>query len=194
MKLFIHELLPETAKKAIFVDTDALFISDPLLMWQQFEKIKPDTAISMPSHPNLGTLGWFNADKICSCAILLNLEKLRAIRLMDSKVYREANDGVTSISGPAFRAMLGEPDANTGHFEGTALGDQTYWWAIISHRPDLYEHLSYDWEVTSCIVDTYGTGLGNDNATEEAELTTQLSHTRGTPHENVLVVPKMLHL
>ena len=32
MKLFIHEILPDTVKRAVFVDTDAFFISDPALL------------------------------------------------------------------------------------------------------------------------------------------------------------------
>ena len=48
MKLFIHEILPPTVKRTIFIDTDTFFISDPLLLWQQFDTFSPVTAISMP--------------------------------------------------------------------------------------------------------------------------------------------------
>ncbi|KAI0086679.1 hypothetical protein BDY19DRAFT_894430 [Irpex rosettiformis] len=192
LKLLVHEILPETVKKAIYVDTDAFFISNPLLLWKQFDTLKPETAIVMPSHPNLGAAEWHNADRICSCVILFDLEKLRNIRLIDSQIYREANDGVNSMSPPAFRAMFGEPDSQTGHYENIMLGDQSYWWAIISYQPDLYEHLSYDWEISSCLVNTYNITLGDDMTTEEDELKS-LQHTPGTPHEGKLVIPKLLH-
>ncbi|KAI0693883.1 hypothetical protein BC835DRAFT_1351750 [Cytidiella melzeri] len=192
LKLFIHEILPATVEKAIYVDTDAFFISNPLLLWQQFDKLKADTAIAMPSHPNLGSPEWYNADRICSCVILLNLEKLRSIRLIDSEIYRQANDGIEAMSPPAFRAMFGEVDPKTGHYENIALGDQSYWWSIISYRPELYEHLSYDWEISSCLVNTYNTALGDDMTTEEEEIMS-LMHTPGTPHEGTLVIPKLLH-
>ncbi|KAI0340140.1 hypothetical protein BDW22DRAFT_1334945 [Trametopsis cervina] len=192
LKLLVHELLPPTVKKAIYVDTDAFFISNPLLLWQQFDKLKPETAIAMPSHPNLGTPEWHFADRICSCVILFNLEKLRDLRLIDSSVYRNAKEGPHAMSPPAFRAMFGEVDPKTGHYEHIALGDQSYWWAIISYKPELYEHLSYDWEMSSCLIDTYNVGLGDDMTTEEEEIKTH-RHTPGTPHEGKLVIPKLLH-
>jgi hypothetical protein len=185
--------LPDTVKKAIYVDTDAFFISNPLLLWQQFDLLKPETAIAMPSHPNLGTPEWHNADRICSCVILFDLEKLRNMRLIDSEIYRQANDGIDAMSPPAFRSMFGEVDPRTGHFENIMLGDQSYWWSIITYKPELYEHLSYDWEISSCLVNTYNITLGDDLTTEDDELRT-LQHTPGTPHEGKLVIPKLLHL
>ncbi|THG99040.1 hypothetical protein EW026_g3230 [Hermanssonia centrifuga] len=192
MKLFIHEILPETVKKSIFIDTDAFFISDPLLLWQQFDKLGPNTAISMPTHPEQEAPHWHHANKICSCIMLLDLEKLRKLRLMDSSAYRNVDDGISPLSPAAFRAMFGPPGAE-GHYEDVKLGDQGYWWAIVSHRPDVFEHLSFDWEVSSCLLDMYFTGLGHDDATEEEELAAQL-HTWATPHQGQVILPKMLHL
>lgn len=194
MKLFIHEILPDTVKKSIFVDTDAFFISDPLLLWQQFDKFAPETAISMPSHPDQQSDIWLNANKICSCVMLLDLEKLRVIRLMDSSVYRAADDGLSAFSPPAFEALFGPPDTETGKYKDVWLGDQSYWWAIISHRPDVYMHLSYDWEISSCLVDMYITGLGDPDATEAEQIKTQTDRVKYTPHANTAVIPRLLHL
>ena len=77
MKLFIHEILPDTVKRSIFIDTDAFFISDPALLWQQFDHFGADIAISMPSHPDQSSVEWHNANKICSCIMLLDLDRLR---------------------------------------------------------------------------------------------------------------------
>lgn len=194
LKLFLQELLPESVTKAIYVDTDAFFISDPYLLWKRFESFGSDTAISMPFHPDLGTAAWLNADRICSCIMLLDLKKLRDKRLMDSKYYRQADDGVSALSGPAFQALFGDRDATSGHYEGIDLGDQTFWWAIISHYPDMFQHLSYDWEMSSCILDTFNTGLGDDRTSLETETAAQRDRTNNTPHEGRVVIPKILHL
>lgn len=194
MKLFIHELLPTTVKKSIFVDTDAFFISDPLLLWQQFDTFGPDTAISIPSHPDQHSDVWLDANKICSCVMLLDLEKLRSLRLMDSSAYRDAHDGLSALSPPAFEALFGPPDPQTGKYKDVWLGDQSYWWAIIRHRPDIYQHLSYDWEISSCLVDMYITGLGDPDATEEEQIKAQTDRVKETPHEHQAVIPRLLHL
>lgn len=194
MKLFIHEILPLSVKKSIFVDTDAFFISDPRLLWAQFRTWRPETAISMPSHPEQHSDAWLDANKICSCVMLLDLEKLRTLRLMDSSAYRSARDGPSALSPQAFEALFGTPDEETGKYRDVWLGDQSYWWAIVKARPDIYEHLSYDWEVSSCLVDMYITGLGDADATEEEQAHAQTDRTKDTPHAGQAVVPRLLHL
>jgi hypothetical protein len=185
MKLFIHEILPPTVKKAIYVDTDAFWISDPKLLWNVFSSLKPSTAIVMSSHPDQNTPQWHHASRICSCVMLLDLEKLRAMRLMDSSIYRNDTSGKFSpaMSPPAFRAMYG-PLEDDGHsrYENVRLGDQGYWWAIVEYRKDIFEPLSYDFEVTSCLLDTYHNGLGDD-AMSEVEALSMQTNTKDTPQE-----------
>ncbi|KIK63822.1 glycosyltransferase family 8 protein [Collybiopsis luxurians FD-317 M1] len=190
MKLFIHEILPASVKKSIYVDTDAIFISDPTLLWNL--PLKPTTAVSMSYHPDENSPMWHNASKICSCVMVLDLEKLRQVRLMDSIIYHEAEDDAnpSALSPPAFRAMYGEPGP-TGYVN-VKLGDQGYWWAIVEHRPDIFEPLSFDFEVTSCLMDTYSISLGDDGRHEADELSRQ-SHTKGTLQEGILIRPKLLH-
>lgn len=195
MKLFIHEILPPTVKKGIYIDTDAFWIADPKLLWNVFSSLKPSTAIVMSSHPDQDTPEWHNASRICSCVMLLDLEKLRAMRLMDSSLYRNDTSGnfPPAVSPPAFKAMYGVPeDAGHSYYENVRLGDQGYWWAIVDHRKDIFEPLSYDFEVTSCLLDTYLTGLGDDSITESEALSRQI-HTDNTPQEGILVLPKLLH-
>lgn len=185
MKLFIHEILPPSVKKGIFVDTDAFFIADAALLWKEFDHLKPTTAIVMSSHPDQNAEEWHYASRICSCVMLLDLEKLRAMRLMDSSIYREDTSRTfpPALSPPAFQAMYGIPGEETGgKYDNVRLGDQGYWWAIIDHRPDIFEPLSFDFEVTSCLMDTYMTGLGDDSISEKDELSRQI-HTQGTPQE-----------
>ncbi|OBZ75298.1 hypothetical protein A0H81_04684 [Grifola frondosa] len=142
----------------------------------------------LPPHPEPQ---WHNANRICSCIMLLDLARLRAMRLMDSVHYR-ADPQAPSARPAAFEAMFGPPSQATGHYEDVKLGDQGYWWAIISHRPEIFEHLSYDWEISSCLMDMYMTGLGDDDADEEHEVRVQV-HTWETPHKDQAVLPKMLH-
>ncbi|KAI0646744.1 hypothetical protein C8Q79DRAFT_999874 [Trametes meyenii] len=197
MKLFIHEILPPSIKRSIFIDTDAFFISDPTQLWDHFKALRPSTAISMPSHPDQSEPQWHNANRICSCIMLLDLDRLRSLRLMDSSFYRGDPNAarVPALAPPAFEAMFGKPiDAGNGRvrYDGVKLGDQGYWWAIVSHRPEIFEHLSYDWEVSSCLMDMYMKGLGDDDANEAHERFAQV-HTDDTPEEGRAVLPKMLH-
>ncbi|KAF6764993.1 glycosyltransferase family 8 protein [Ephemerocybe angulata] len=195
MKLFIHELLPRSVTKSIFVDTDAFFITDPSLLWEVFDTLQPQTAVVMASHPNQYAPEWHDASKICSCVILLDLKKLRDARLMASSVYTQIdpNDRVEALGTTAFKAMYGLPGGDgKGRYDNVRLGDQGYWWAIVDYHQNLFEPLSYDFEVTSCIMDMYFTGLGDDTRTEEDE-ESHHTNTRGTPQEGKVVLPKLLH-
>ena len=194
MKLFIHEILPPTVKKSIFVDTDAFFISDPALLWAQFRSWAPGTAISMPSHPEQSAPQWLDANKVCSCVMLLDLAALRNLRLMDSSVYRADQGGVKALAPPAFEALFGKPDAETGKYRDVWLGDQSFWWAIVKARPDIYAHLPYDWEVSSCLVDMYITSLGDADATVEEQARAQKDRLHDGPHAGEAVTPRLLHL
>lgn len=195
MKLFIHEILPPSVKKSIFIDTDAFFITDPTLLWDHFLHLNASTAIAMPTHPQMDSKEWHGASKICSCIMLLNLERLRELRVMDSVAYREDTSGLfpPALSPPAFEAMFGPPGAESGHYEDVKLGDQGYWWAIVHYYPDIFEHLHYDWEVSSCLIQMYWTSLGHDDRTEEEDRDKQ-NHLLGTPHYGDTIMPKLVHL
>ncbi|KAI0807044.1 hypothetical protein C8Q74DRAFT_1312994 [Fomes fomentarius] len=198
MKLFIHEILPPSVERTIFIDTDAFFISDPTQLWDQFDALEPGVAISMPYHPDQYEPSWHHANRICSCIMLLDLARLRDLRLMDSVHYREDPQAarITALATPAFEAMYGKPvlDVDSGRlkYDDVKLGDQGYWWAIVSHRPEIFKHLSFDWEMSSCLMDLYNTGLGDDAVDEQTEARWQV-HTDDTPEEGRAVLPKMLH-
>jgi hypothetical protein len=185
-------MLPEDVEKAIYVDTDAFFLTDPVLLWEEFSRWAPDVAISIPYHPNSPAAEWYNASEICSCIMLLDLQRFRSMRLMDSSIYRGDHSGLypAAFSPPLFEALLGPKGPQGYHAE---LGDQTFWWAIVSSRRDIFRPLSYDWEVSSCLFDTYMTGLGSDGITEEEERRV-MTHLEGTLYEGRVVLPKLLHL
>jgi hypothetical protein len=115
MKLFIHEILPPTVHKVIFVDTDALFVADPLLLWRTFSEWKQTTMISMPTHMDQDAAVWHYASKICSCIMLFDLDALREVRLMDSSAYRADTDGVKAYSPPMFEKLYGAPVPGEGY-------------------------------------------------------------------------------
>jgi len=192
MKLFIHELLPDTVEKAIYVDTDAFFLTDPALLWDEFSRWGPNIAISIPYHPNLVKNEWWNASEICSCIMLLHVQKLRDLRLMDSSIYRADKSGLypPALAPPTFTALFGPPGPNGYHH--VALGDQSYWWAIVSNRTEIFNPLPYDWEVTSCLLDMYSTSLGEDGTPLDQERKAMV-HLEDTPSEGEIVIPKLLH-
>jgi hypothetical protein len=195
MKLFLHELLPIDVEKAIYVDTDTFFLTDPALLWEEFSFWDDSSlSISMPSHPNQNFEGWYHASRICSCIMLLHLGRLRANRLMDSSIYRADHSGLfpPALSPPTFEALFGPPGPD-GKYTNIQLGDQGYWWAIVSNRTDLFRPLRYDWEVTSCLMEMYMTGLGSDDITEAEESKTMVQ-LWNTPYEGQAVLPKLLHL
>jgi len=68
-----------------------------------------------------------------------------------------------------------------------------FWWAIVDYYKELSEPLSCDFEVTSCLMDTYLTGLGEDARTEEEELKMQIN-TSSTPQEVPLLLFPMVGL
>ncbi|KAA1478774.1 hypothetical protein DENSPDRAFT_788424 [Dentipellis sp. KUC8613] len=193
MKLFLHEIFPDQVTKAIYVDTDAFFLTDPVLLWNRFATMNDTVAISMPTHPDQAAPQWHDANKICSCIMLLNFERLRNMRLMDSVIYRDDDSGLfpPALSPPTFEALFGPTDSE-GHFENGGLGDQEYFWAIVKGRPDIFEHLPYDWEVSSCLLDMYGTRIGQDDATMDEERA-HMVHVYQTPHEHQVILPKLVH-
>ncbi|KAF8197373.1 hypothetical protein BJ912DRAFT_1020721 [Pholiota molesta] len=130
------------------------------------------TAIVMASHPDQNAPDWHNASRSVLCHAS-RLEKLRDLRMMDS-----------SISPEAFEAMYGSPGGDgKGRYDNVRLGDQGYWWAI---------HLKYDFEVTSCLLQTYNIGLGDEMMTMEEEQKHQI-FTNDTPQEGIAILPKLLH-
>ena len=96
---------------------------------------------------------------------------------------REGDDQPPALSPPAFRKMYGLPGSDgKGRYDNVKLGDQGYWWAIIQFYPELFTPLPFDYEVTSCLMDTYLTGLGDEMRSEEDEMRMQI-HVKDTPQE-----------
>ena len=114
MKLFLHDMLMDNVEKAIYVNTDAFFLTDPALLWEEFSRWGPNVAVSIPYHPNMVNQEWYNASEICSSIMLLDLDKLRSVRLMDSSIYRADHSGLypPALAPPTFTALFGPPGPN----------------------------------------------------------------------------------
>jgi hypothetical protein len=192
MKLFLHELLPASISRAIFVDTDALFLHDPAALWRMLREMPKDAAVMLPLHPDQRAPEWHDANKICSCVLLLDLAALRARTLMDSAHYRAA--GRAALSPPAFAHMFGAPVDGKG-YEGVKLGDQGYWWALVHGVPGLAAPLDYAWEVSSCLLDMYGlSNAPGDDARDDDDVRPEMLHLGGTPWAGQVPAPRLLHL
>ena len=131
-------------------------------------------------------LAWHNATRICSCIILLRFDIFRAQRLMDSSIYRADRSGSFPPALPptTFEAIFGAPGPDC-HYIYVALWDQTYWWAIVNNRTDLFIQRSYDLGETSCVpLDKFMTGLSHDDISEERE-SRAMVQLWGTPYDDV---------
>ncbi|KAL0958962.1 hypothetical protein HGRIS_014274 [Hohenbuehelia grisea] len=111
MKLFLHEILPTTVKRAIFVDTDSIIISDPALMWRQFGKFTPQTAVAVPTHDNaeypVVNKDWRGGSRICSCVMMLDLQRMREEIIMTSTLF-PAHMQQRAIGPAAIKALWGD--------------------------------------------------------------------------------------
>jgi len=114
--------------------------------------------------------------------------------IADLSVYRADRSGLypPALSPPTFEALFGPPTPEG--FPHLTLGDQGYWWAIVSNRQDIFQPLRYDWEVSTCFMEMYGTGLvtGEDGATEDEERP-RMYFLHDTPYEGQVILPKLLH-
>ena len=63
VKVFMHELLPDV-KRAIYFDTDMAFMVDPLLLWQEFDRLTADQMIALPTQ-----VADPDAYHVCTCVM-----------------------------------------------------------------------------------------------------------------------------
>ncbi|GAX29144.1 UDP-xylose:glucoside alpha-1,3-xylosyltransferase [Fistulifera solaris] len=88
-RLFLHDVLPESVHKVLYVDADTIFLDDVARLWKEFEKFSSVAAMAAehePSHQRAyykdeATHPYYNQKGVHglnSGVILLNLEKLRS--------------------------------------------------------------------------------------------------------------------
>lgn len=200
VKVFLHELLPGV-DRAIFVDTDMLFVVDPVLLWNTFSTMKPEQMIAFPT---LGPKS--DASRICTCVMLLDLAAMRNYKrpFMSSTLLPSWSKN--GLSGKAFELTLkGDgmvPTASRTEFikfdpMNPLYGDQGIYHVIWTHFPEYFAHLSLRWDVTHCRKG-YGLKLGrwHEDGGEEMSETDQIKsqfYMEEAPEKYEQMLPGILH-
>ncbi|KIY66731.1 glycosyltransferase family 8 protein [Cylindrobasidium torrendii FP15055 ss-10] len=152
-KVFIHELLIGV-KRVIFMDTDMIFVVDPVLLWNNFDDFNNDTLVSFPTlGPNS------HAGEVCSCIMLMDLERMRAPEapFMPSTLF----PAEVSDASPATSAFAKGISQGIHHFDpphaivpfdplNPFFADQGIYYMVWLTHPHLFIPLSQRWDVNFC--------------------------------------------
>ncbi|PBK74272.1 hypothetical protein ARMSODRAFT_580918 [Armillaria solidipes] len=197
-KVFMHELLVDV-DKAIFMDTDMIFLVDPLELWNDFNKFEPYTLMSFPtlgptSHPG----------QICSCIMLMNFTLMRnpSAMFMPSTLLPDTQHSSLAVLPFARGISDGIPSPvadETVSFDpyNPFFADQGIFHVIWLYRPTMFRHLSLRWDVSTCR-QQLGISLGSfgdeleEDMSEEDQLGRQLA-LEGSGEEHTLMSPGILH-
>jgi hypothetical protein len=129
-KLYLPHVLP-SVRRTIFIDTDMIFLTDPILLWNQFRTFSSNTILMWhkPSGPT--------TNHICSCIMLWDFEKSR-----QSKWESE-------IAPAAFKNFL-KPFPDGTYNSQLGGGDQDFLWALDRFRPDMFGYFGLEWNIQNC--------------------------------------------
>ena len=180
VKIFIHEVLPNTVPKAIFFDTDMLFVTDPYLLWRQFDKFQGSQIISFPDLGSNST-----AMDICTCTMLLNLDAMRSTStpFVGSELFGDRQRPLGTLE--VFRKHGVNP-------RNPQFGDQGLYWAIWKEYPERFRHLPLAWDTSHCRF-SYGMTLdGDDSISEEDHIKSQIQ-TYAVKEDFEQLFPGILH-
>ncbi|KAF9057686.1 hypothetical protein BJ165DRAFT_1422470 [Panaeolus papilionaceus] len=202
-KLLMHEILFDV-EKTIFVDTDMIFVVDPVQLWDGFDTLEDNALLALPT---LGPKS--HAGEICTCVMLLHLERMRTPEPNSLLIPSSLVPGHKDIFTDAFLAAEREGIAN--HLGGTdnvpfsrkdpPYGDQGIFYALWHYRRNLFTHLSLRWDITQCrssyglqlwgFLDKDGNPTHDDTSIAEEEHTQKQGYTDRVGTD--LVVPGILH-
>ncbi|KAG9089212.1 hypothetical protein FS749_001527 [Ceratobasidium sp. UAMH 11750] len=200
VKVFMHELLP-SVERAIFVDTDMLFVLDPVLLWNTFSTLKRNQMVAFPT---LGPKS--DSSRICTCVMLLDLAMMRDVKRPFMSSTLVPGWSRNAISSHAFNLAL----SGDGTIESAdrsqrvkfdpmdpLYGDQGLYHVIWAHFPELFAHLSLRWDVTHCRKG-YGLQLGkwHESGGEEMSETDQIKaqfYMEEAPEKFEQLLPGILH-
>ncbi|KAH7107376.1 hypothetical protein BKA62DRAFT_740283 [Auriculariales sp. MPI-PUGE-AT-0066] len=138
VKMFLHEVLP--VKYSLYVDTDAVFLSDPALLWAALvDMVHSDPRkIVAFSHAGDDT----EDGLICTCVMALNLEAMRATPFMPSTLV-PAWDASALGTAATWKAQNVSTDMPT-------FGDQSFYWGLWRANRDRFYRLSRSWDISAC--------------------------------------------
>ncbi|KAL1736719.1 hypothetical protein EV714DRAFT_279254 [Schizophyllum commune] len=174
MKLFLHEMLPASTKFAIVLSPSAVFLFDPAALWLDTLRLAPPAAPAAALYYDSSNSKVTHAN---SRVILLNLDKLREVRLTDSRVYRKVDHAANgAISSAAFRVALGPPLTSKGaRYDVKEMGgEETFWRALVAYRPDLFWGLDAGYVVEGC--SRKSAGLDSGDAVDGGPIIPRLVH------------------
>jgi hypothetical protein len=145
-KIYLPHILPSVGR-TIFVDTDMIFLTDPLLLWKKFSSFDSNTII-MWHKPSGDT-----TNHICSCIMLWDFERSR------QSMWE------IEIAPTAFKKYL-KPFPDGTYNAGGGGGDQDFIWAIAKLRPDMFQYFGLDWNIQNCyeFFGVHPTSLQRDNS------------------------------
>ncbi|KAF5327037.1 hypothetical protein D9619_004872 [Psilocybe cf. subviscida] len=185
-KLLIHKVLQEV-EKTIFVDTDMIFMVDPVQLWDTFEAVNEQTLMAFPT---LGPTS--HAGQVCTCVMLLNLKRMRNPR-SPKPPSSNANstfliptpyhpDILTTALMAGTKAglpnMFGHPeDCMSFNPLWPPFGNQGIVYVLWVEKPYLFQDLLHRWDITHCR-EHYGLKLVEDpkDHTETKAMMTEEEH------------------
>ncbi|KAI5896599.1 uncharacterized protein SCHCODRAFT_02615309 [Schizophyllum commune H4-8] len=174
MKLFLHEILPASTNFVIALSPSALFLSDPAALWLENLRLAPPAAPAAALYYDSSNSKVTHAN---AHVLLLNLDKLREVRLMDSRVYRKVDHAANgAISSAAFRVALGPPLTSKGaRYDVKEMGgEEIFWRALVGYRPDLFWGLEAGYVVEGC--SRKPAGLDSGDAVDGGAIIPRLVH------------------
>ncbi|KAK0473127.1 hypothetical protein EDD18DRAFT_1313994 [Armillaria luteobubalina] len=186
-KVFMHELLVDV-DKTIFMDTDMIFLVDPLelvCIGTISTSLNPTLLMSFPtlgptSHPG----------QICSCIMLMNFTLMRnpSAMFMPSTLLPDTAALIFGCTPPMKQVSF---DPYNPFF-----ADQGIFHVMWLYRPAMFRHLSLRWDVSTCR-QQLGISLGSfgdeleEDMSEEDQLRRQLA-LEGSGEEHILMSPGIL--
>lgn len=142
VKLFLHELLPDPY--TLVVDTDAFFVADPALLWDELlnmTRTSPDILLAFPYKVVPVRVKPF---EMCSCTMMLNLEAMRAAPMFPSTLRPEWDEKALGTHDVWKKTNIDPNDV--------AFGDQGLLFGIWKIYPERFWRLSRSWNIEGCQV------------------------------------------
>lgn len=205
-KLLIHEILVDV-ERTIFMDTDMIFVVDPVQLWDTFDTSLQDKQ-KLVALPTLGPNS--HAGEICTCVMLMDLARMRdpspstGALLIPSNLHRSSPDLLNPVLSQAeaegIPNMEGRPLTEMIAFsrQRPPFADQGIIYVLWKYRPELFARLSMRWDLTHCR-DGYGLRLGGfvdkkgGRTEDESEMTEEEQLEKQIWEKEELVLPGILH-
>eukprot|EP00568_Trieres_chinensis_P010667 CAMPEP_0183312730 /NCGR_PEP_ID=MMETSP0160_2-20130417/42793_1 /TAXON_ID=2839 ORGANISM="Odontella Sinensis, Strain Grunow 1884" /NCGR_SAMPLE_ID=MMETSP0160_2 /ASSEMBLY_ACC=CAM_ASM_000250 /LENGTH=326 /DNA_ID=CAMNT_0025477639 /DNA_START=150 /DNA_END=1126 /DNA_ORIENTATION=+ len=131
LKVFLPWMLHEY-DQFIVLDTDLIFVQDPILLWMEFRKLTNQQYYSMP------LLQFNEAANMCSCVVLMQSKKIR-----ESNIYPDLFLEALETAKPSY--FVEELGKYRPHH-----GDQGIYYNLFKRHRDLVLDLDEKWNRDRC--------------------------------------------